>query len=160
MQYWISQNKWIEWVFSGVGVFILGALLAWIRNVLGFISQRYSLGIAGEWSVTIEKSPHPGPHGRMLLKQIGPFVWGNAEISVTQSGRADRILKYVYRGNYSREQAVLRFRETGKDARLIGATVLKLATRADSVRGCNAFWDHSDNVCRYQEFSLQRVTTV
>lgn len=157
LQDWISQNKWVEWVFSGIGVAILGALLSQLKNLLGLISRKYSFGIAGTWSIRIEGSTHPGPHGRMVLNQIGGIVWGNAEITVTQDGRADRILRYRYRGSYCREQAVLRFREVGNDDRLIGATVLKLATRADSASGCNAFWDHSSNTRRYQEFTLHKL---
>ena len=145
LQDWITQNKWVEWVFSGIGVTIFVALLPQLNNLLGLISRKYSFGIAGGWSIQIEGSIHPGPHSRMVLNQVGSIVWGSAEITVTHSGRADRILHYRYLGNYCREQAVLRFKEVGNDNRLIGATVLKLATRADSASGCNAFWDHSSN---------------
>lgn len=157
LQNWISQNKWIEWIFSGIGVAILCALLPQLTNLLGLISRKYSFGIAGRWRIHIEGSTHPGPHGRMKLNQIGSIVWGSAEITVTQSGRANRILHYRYLGSYCREQAVLRFREVGNDDRLIGATVLKLATRADSAFGCNAFWDHSSNTRRFQEFTLHKL---
>ena len=154
---WLKANPWVEWVFSGVGVAVALALLPAIRNVLGLISRKYSLGIAGIWNIHIEGSSHFGPHGRMILNQMGRIVWGTTEMSVTQSGRHDRVLRYRYWGTYHREQAVLRFHEVGKDARLVGATVLKLATRADSASGCNAFWDHASNSRRYQEFTLQKI---
>lgn len=158
MQNWINNLNSIELFFTAFTV--LSTIILGLRNFLGFLSQRYGFGIAGDWNIRIESSTHPGPHGRMKLKQIGPFVWGSGEISVTQSGRANRILSYTYTGRFSKEQAVLCFRETGKDARLIGATVLKLSTRGDGASGCNAFWDHTINARRYQEFALERINGV
>lgn len=155
MQDWINNLNSIELLISAFTV--LSTILLGLKSFFGYLSQRYGFGIAGEWNIRIESSDHPGPHGRMQLKQIGPFVWGSGEISVTQSGRADRILSYRYKGRYSKEQAVLQFRETGKDARLIGATVLKLSTRADGALGCNVFWDHANNARRYQEFLLMPI---
>jgi hypothetical protein len=157
---WIAQHKWVEWVFSGVGVGAFVALWPTIQGALGAVSRKYGFGIAGTWSVRIEDSVHPGPHGRMVLNQIGRTVWGSAELTVTQNGRADRVLRYRYRGSYSREQAVLRFQEVAADDRLIGATVLKVDTRADSASGCNAFWDHSSNARRFQQFTLQKLHAV
>ena len=156
----IAEHKWIEWVFSGVGVAIAVALAPAIRNALGAVSRKYSFGIAGNWNILIEGTNHPGPHGRMALNQIGQFVWGTAEIGVTQAGRADRVLRYRYWGKYSREQAVLRFQEVSADDRLIGATVLKVDTRGDSARGCNAFWDHINRTPTFYLTPSQSSLTV
>lgn len=149
----------IPWIFSGIGIVIMSVAFKAIKTIGGFITNSMCLGVAGDYNVFIDNSKHTGPHGQANLKQFFGWVLGSITINVTESGNQSKRLKYKYAGSYSREQAVLKFRELGKDKRIIGGTVLKVLGRGDKILGCNTFWHHTHEQggIRSQSFQLKRT---
>ncbi|MGY0788063.1 hypothetical protein ACW7BJ_01755 [Azospirillum argentinense] len=151
---WLISNK--ETI--GFSLTAIGGIIAIMMKLKEYFLSFSGLDVNGSWSIRIQDSSHVGPHGHMLLKQFGPFVWGTAELGITQGGRDDRILRYKYHGLYRSYQVTMRFIEVGQDVRIVGTTVLHVQRQAEAVLGFNAFWDHNANGWRHQEFSLRKVT--
>jgi hypothetical protein len=148
----------IPWMFSGLGIVVISTLFNVIKYLSGFITNKNCIGIAGNYNVFTSNSPHEGPHGNAVLKQFFGWVWGSITINVTESGNHSKTYKYKYSGSYSKEQAILKFTELGKNKRIIGGTVLKVLGRADELEGCNTFWEHTSKTggIRTQGFKLTR----
>lgn len=149
----------IPWIFSGLGVIIISGLFTFLKHISGFITNSMCLGIAGDYNIFIDNSEYSGPHGQVELKQFFGWIWGTFTISVTESGNNSRTLQYKHKGIYTREQAILKFRELGKDKRIVGSTVLKVLGRGEKVMGCNSFWNHTheEGGFRIQYFHLKRI---
>lgn len=140
------------WILSGVGVPAVVAIIgAAGRSLLGAASLSRGVGVAGRWKIYIDSNKHPGPHGSIELRQAFTWVWGIAQLDVTEGGNTRETRQYRYKGRQRGDQVLLTFSEEGPDARLIGATVIKIGARGEELACMNAFWDHSDITAQSKE---------
>lgn len=145
----IANNK--EWIFSGIGLFILAPIFKIIATVFLGRTKRSS-GFKGAWDILLSDQLF----GHMRLQQFGPIVWGNAYTqNLGKDGEVDR-RRYKYRGFSYSDQAVLRFHEVGQNSRIVGATVLRLMRNDNQISGGNIFWHHDKAEIREEKYMLKR----